>query len=75
MGKLRAVLWAVIRKVQSWVMFVLLLFLYVVGFGITYLFTVVFDRRLLKPNPTKDGTFWSDARGYEPDMDDALRQT
>ncbi len=75
MRKLRALLQAVIRKVQWALMGVLLFFLYVVGFGATFLFATVFNRRLLKAPRGGEGTSWVGAEGYDPDMDDAVRQT
>ena len=75
MEKLRTLLRAVIQKVQSGLMFVLLLVLYLVGFGITYLFAALFSRRLLKPALPTERSFWANAEGYRPDKDDALRQT
>ena len=64
-----------IRKVQKGVMLFLLFFLYFFGVGTTRIFVSLFNRRLLARGYGSADTFWVEAEGYEPDMDDAERQT
>jgi hypothetical protein len=73
--KLKGLLKRLIVKAQHVVMVCLLFLLYVVGFGITVLFALVFDRKLLGMKCAKTETFWQEARGYSADMEEATRQS
>jgi len=49
---------------------------YFVGFGLTWLAALVFDRRLLGwSGRGEEDTFWTSAEGYEPDRDDCSRES
>lgn len=64
------------EAVQSAAVKVLLVFLYVIGFGITKLVALVFARRYLElydQGPSRD-SYWKKAEGYEPDGKDLLKQ-
>jgi len=64
------------RAVQQVVVTVLLFLLYTIGFGITRVSASVFGRRHLKlyDSPLKEDSYWRDAEGYEPEMEQLLRQ-
>ena len=64
----------VVRVIQKILITVLLIVIYFIGFGITYLCALIFKRDLLFDVRTGD-SFWRKAKGYEPDMEDCLRQS
>lgn len=70
----RKVVQPVVRVVQSILVTVLLILVYFFGLGITYLFMLVFNRKVLF-DMRSGNTFWREAKGYEPDMEDCLRQS
>ncbi len=61
--------------VQRSLMMVSLVFLYVVGFGLTALFLRLLKPAFLSRKFMVDATSWSDAPGYDPDDDDNVRQS
>ena len=79
-AELRARLWKLldiyIRSVQKVLIFIFLLLTYFLAMGLTYALALVFNRSLLWDRPAEaDGTFWTDAEGYEPDLEDCQRQS
>lgn len=64
----------IIRLVQKILMAVFLFILYILGFGITFIFLFIFKRDILFKNHKKESTSWIKAAGYEPDAEGSLRQ-
>jgi len=64
----------IIVAVQKIVITLLLIILYIVGFGATLVFIYIFKRRLLFRNCKNDSSFWNESAGYDSDMDSSLRQ-
>ena len=63
-----------IRMVQSFLLVVFLTILYVVGFGLTYLFAVVFKRRLVTARARRgSSTYFVEARDYDIETESARR--
>lgn len=75
MKRLFALTRRLIRRVQRWVMFALLFQLYIFGFGLTFLFAKVFDRRLFRGEHRKLPSYWDEAEDYEPDEGRARHQS
>ena len=74
-SRMRKFLRAYIRTVQKILITVLLFFLYIVGFGVTYLFSAVFKRDLLRDKRTSGESFWKAAVDYEVDLNDGTLQS
>ena len=66
----------VFRVIQAVLLRVCLFGVYYVGFGMTRLVMTVFGRRMLWGRRPREGaTFWREAKGYELDAADLLRQS
>lgn len=55
--------------------FISLILVYFLGFGITLLLMLVFNRKALADYNVNNDTFWVKAEGYEPDIGDSSRQS
>jgi cytochrome c biogenesis protein CcdA len=64
-----------IRIVQKILITVSLTVVYFLGLGITLIFIVFFNRRILTGNNKDDSSFWVPASGYQPDIEDSFRQS
>ena len=64
-----------IRIIQRILIFVSLTVIYFFGFGITLLFMMIFNRKVLTGYSKNDNTFWIEAKGYEADIEESLRQS
>ena len=64
-----------VTTVQKVLITVLLFLVYVIGFGIMSVFMGVFRHKLLRDAPAGENTMWKKADGYEPDMNEALRES
>jgi len=64
-----------IRIIQKLLIIFLLTIIYFLGFGITLIFMVIFNRKVLACHSGSDDTFWIDAEGYGADMEDSVRQS
>lgn len=64
----------IIRVAQNILMIVFSIILYILGFGVTFIFLFIFKRDILFKNHKTDSTSWIDAFGYEPDAEGSLRQ-
>ena len=73
--KLRKIFGVVVRRVQKVVMWVLLVMLYVFGFGATAAFALVFDRRVYRKDRPGQESYWVDAEEYVPDLDKSRHQS
>ena len=65
----------VVRVVQKVMITILLTILYFVGFGIAWALAWVFNRKIVKRDISTKDTYWEEADGYEPDMENSLRQS
>ena len=73
--KAKKILFNIIKVVQKILITIFLTVLYIVGFGMTLVFIMIFKRSYLRAKRRDDETFWISASGYEPDMDDCMRQS
>ena len=64
-----------IRIIQRILITVSLTIIYFFGFGITLFFMMIFNRKVLRGYSEDDHTFWIEAKGYEADIDDTMRQS
>ena len=64
-----------IRIIQNILITIALFFVYIVGFGITLIFVIIFDRKLLGVEKIEKDTFWKNAEGYQTDIKDCMRQS
>lgn len=75
MKRLKNLARKIIVAVQKILIAVFLFLIYFLGFGLTFLFTVIFNRRLLGIEPGQPDTCWVKAEGYQADIQDGLRQS
>ena len=54
---------------------IMLFMLYIFGFGITFIFVAIFNRRLLGIQKLNKETFWRDAQGYSADLSECSRES
>jgi len=71
---IKRIVQAVVVVAQRILVTIILVILYIGGFGATLFFIFVFKRSLLFRNYKNDRTLWKEAVGYDPDPDDSLRQ-
>ena len=64
-----------IKTVQKILIFVFLLILYTIGFGITKLFIILFQSKIFKQKPINNKTYWEKAKGFEADYNKCLKQS
>lgn len=62
-----------IERVQHITVTAGLFLIYIMGFGVTLILVLVFNRWLFR-RKSKNDTFWEDAREYEKDAEALLRQ-
>ena len=72
MGKYRR---KYIRSIQKVFITIFLFILYTVGFGITLILVMIFNRGLLKIENKGKETFWKNAEGYRADINECMRQS
>jgi hypothetical protein len=65
----------IVLIVQKILIAVCLVCVYFLGFGITLLFSLIFKRGIVTEESTQKHTFWSEAKGYEDGINDAIRQS
>lgn len=67
---------AIGTRIQTAVVFVALLFIYIVGIGLTKLLVVLFFRKHLQMfRPKAKDSYWMEARGYNSDEGSLSKQT
>ena len=66
---------AVANRIQKILVFILLLFTYFVLFGLSLPLVALFQWKLLWPQRKNADTFWIEAEGYSPDLEDCSRQS
>ena len=64
-----------IRIVQKIVVTIFLIVIYIVGIGLTSIFVMFFNRRLLRKTFIGKNTFWNEAKDYEADINSSVRQS
>jgi cytochrome c biogenesis protein CcdA len=77
MGKISQILKKIISKLigvlQKMLLTILLFFIYLIGFGITFLFAIFFNRKALGLGTIKKDTFWNKPQDSGNIMDDCIR--
>ncbi|MDD5730483.1 MAG: hypothetical protein PHN57_05095 [Candidatus Omnitrophica bacterium] len=61
--------------IQKILIKVLLFFVYILGFGITLILIFIFKRGLLSRGVDSGGSYWSEAKGYEPNLEECSRES
>ena len=61
--------------VQRAFLIVALVIFYCLFFGCAFLFDVISNRFIFRKAGAYNETFWREPLGYEPDMDDCMRQS
>jgi cytochrome c biogenesis protein CcdA len=74
-ARIQGIIQPLVRGVQRVLLVVFLTILYFLGFGITLLFLMLFNRRALIRKYNLDATFWNKAEGYDADIDNSVRQS
>ena len=65
----------IVGVIQKFLVTIFLVINYYIGFGITYIFALIFNRKLLWVKKTNENTFWLEAEGYEPNIENFKRQS
>lgn len=74
-ARIKIIIWNFIRLIQEILVTILLFLIYVFGFGLTAIFTLVFNRHLLRKGSKNEDTFWNEVKDHEANMEDSLRQS
>jgi len=72
---LKRLLQKFIRIVQKILITLSLTVVYFLGLGITLIFIALFNRKTITGFRKEDFTFWVEAEGYQPDIEDSFRQS
>lgn len=72
---MKALMMRLVRVMQKILITVLLFFVYIFGFGLTFIWAVIFKRELLGHRIKMSSSFWKKADGYEAHFEDAMRQS
>jgi len=64
-----------IKTVQKILITISLLLIYIIGIGVTAFCAMLFNRRIPNQRHKEKNTFWIEAKGYECDIDDCMRQS
>ena len=65
----------IVVLIQKVLITVSLVCIYFFGFGITFLFCLIFKRRVICGALRDNSTFWNQADDYESGMNEAVRQS
>jgi hypothetical protein len=60
---------------QKFLVTLSLFLVYILGFGVTYIFVFIFQRGLLQHTDKNEKSFWKNTEGYEPDLKSAQEQS
>lgn len=52
-----------------------LFLVYMIGFGLTFIFVALFKHNLVWHGSKNDKTFWKEAKGYDPDIKECMEQS
>jgi len=72
---LKRLLQKFIRIIQKILITFSLTVVYFLGLGITLIFIALFNRKIITSPDKDDYTFWVEAEGYQPDIEDSFRQS
>jgi len=72
---LKRLLQKFIRIIQKILITFSLTVVYFLGLGITLIFIALFNRKIITSPSKDDYTFWVEAEGYQPDIEDSFRQS
>jgi len=72
---LKSIIQRLIAIVQKIFIMVSLFILYICGFGITLIFVMLFNRRLIRRQKLNKDSFWIDAQGYGNGLNESLRES
>jgi len=64
-----------IRIIQKILITIFLFIVYIIGIGVTLIFVMIFNRRLLGKTFKGKNTFWNEAKGYGADINSSMRQS
>lgn len=73
--KVKIIIKNFITSIQRLIVVISLFLIYIFGFGLTAIFMIVFKKNFLENSPAKKDTFWIDANGYNPNIEEAFRQS
>ena len=66
---------AIASKIQRALVVIFVFITYFVVLGLFYPIVALFYRNLFRPEAERADSYWLEAKGYEPDMEDCLRQS
>ena len=72
---IKGILQNYIKTIQKILITVLLTFVYFIGFGVTLILVIIFNRKILGKKYKDRDTFWKEAEGYQDDMGNSIRQS
>lgn len=52
-----------------------LFLIYMIGFGLTFIFVALFKHNFVWPGTKDEQTFWKEAQGYSPDLKECTEQS
>ena len=61
--------------IQKVLIIIFLVLIYFVGFGLTLVFVLLFNKRIIFAKRGELDTFWLEANGYESDILDSMKQS
>jgi len=64
-----------IRIIQKILITIFLFIVYIIGIGVTLIFVMIFNRRLLGKTFKAKNTFWNEAKEYGADINSSMRQS
>ncbi len=64
-----------IKIIQKILITIFLIIIYIVGIGITAIFVMIFNRRILRKEYKGKNTFWNEAKEYGADINISMRQS
>lgn len=65
----------IVKIIQKNLVTITLILIYYVGFGVTKLFVLLLNRRLLWKKKSGKESFWVESSGYNPMIEDCKRQS
>lgn len=74
-ARVKIIIWNFVRLVQKILVTVFLFLIYVFGFGMTVIFLLFFNQRILGKISKDQDTFWGEVQGYEINMEDSFKQS
>ena len=73
--KIKDFVWKIVIAVQKVLLTILLFFLYYIGFGLTFLFAILFRRSILRRPADAPKSRWFIPSGYDPVLGDSGRES